>query len=583
MPKCLSVCVFSMMLVPAVCCGEQGVPPLEQRAVWFQQDRFGAIIHFGLYSQIGKGEWVRDTGRIPLAEYDKVQAQFNPSEFHASEWVSLVKHAGQKYVVLITKHHDGFCLFDSRLTDYTIMHTPFKRDLVREIADECHRQGIRLGIYYSIMDWHHPDYLPRRPWEKDRTTEGASYDRYAEYMQGQIRELMTNYGKVDVLWFDGGWEHKSHEDNKKHQSIIDMARQLQPQILVNDRANVGGDFETPEQFIPVTGVEDKQGRPKLWEACMTLSTGHGSYAPMAWWSYDKNETVFKPTDEVLQKLVDIASKGGNFLFNIGPMPNGKIRPEEVECLANIGQWTAKYGESIYGTSPCPFHLLKFFGRVTRKEDRLFVHVFDWPADRRLALPGLKTTVTKAYLLGDPATEITVDQQPAKDEVILSLPDRAPDPFDSVLVVELNGSLKVNPVEITAASNGSFDLPASYAKIQAQHGQRAKPLSRNGHIYIGNWSNPNDVVVWNFTINAPKQYDVRIDGKPASDKAVGQQVCVSSGPEKVLGKITADGVQIDQPLSLNAGKIRLKVELINAERTGPSVLDLFGVKLMPRTM
>ena len=581
MPRFLSFALLWAVLVPAICSGAEGVPPLAERAAWFQHDRFGLFIHFGVFSQIGKGEWIRESGQIPLAEYNKLLPQFNPSKFNAAEWVGLAKRAGQKYLVLITKHHDGFCLFDSRLTDYTVMHTPFKRDVVREIADECHRQGLRLGLYYSIMDWHHPDYLPRRPWEKDRSAKGAKYDRYLDYMRGQLRELLSNYGKVDVLWFDGGWEHTSPEDNKKHQAMIDMARHLQPEILVNDRANIGGDFGTPEQFIPATGVKDKDGRPMVWEACLTLSTGHGSFAPVAWWGYDRNETVFKPTSEVLQELVNVASKGGNLLLNIGPMPNGRIRAEEVQCLTQIGPWMAKYGESIYGSQASPFRLLKFFGRVTQKENRLFVHVFDWPADRRLALPGLKTPVSKTYLLGDAATTIAAEQQPAADEVVLSLPEQAPDPIDSVIVVELGGPVNVVPVEIAPAADGAIDLPSAYAEIQAQHGQRAKLLSRKGRVYIGNWSNPNDVAVWNFQLAAAGSYGVRIDGKPASQKAVGQQVRISSGTEKVVGKITADGVEFDRPLKLAGGKVTVRVELIDAQRTGPAILDLFGVKLIPR--
>jgi alpha-L-fucosidase len=581
MLKSLTVLLLSLVALPCICRAAEQIPPLQQRATWFQHDRFGLFIHFGLFSQIAKGEWVRDTAQIPLAEYDKEISRFNPAEFNAAEWVSLAKQAGQRYVVPITKHHDGFCLFDSKLTDYTIMNTPFKRDYVRELADECHRQGVHLGLYYSIMDWHHPDYIPRRPWEKDRSTEGASYDRYTDYMRGQLRELMTNYGKVDVLWFDGGWEHTTPEDNQKLQSIIDMCRQLQPHILLNDRGNTGGDFGTPEQHIPATGMKDKDGRPMIWEVCMTLSTGHGSFAPTAWWGYDKNETVFKPTDEVLQKLVDVSSKGGNFLFNVGPMPNGKFQPEEIKCLTAIGQWMSRYGDSIYGTSASPFQRLTFFGRVTQKDSRLFVHVFDWPTDRRLALPGLKTSVTKAYMMGDPASAVTVDVKSSKNEVVLGLPEKAPDAIDSVIVVELGGPSQVDPFEIAPDSNGVIDLPAAYAEIQAQHGQRAKPLSKNGRVYVGNWSNPNDIAVWNFDLAAPCSYTVRIDGSPASEKAIGQQVRVSSGEEKVIGKITANGVQLDQPLKLGAGKVSVRVELIDADRTGPSILDLFGVQLIPQ--
>jgi alpha-L-fucosidase len=262
------------------------------------------------------------------------------------------------------------------------------------------------------------------------------------------------------------------------------------------------------------------------------------------------------------------------------MPNGRIRAEEVRCLTQIGSWMAKYGESIYGSQASPFRLLKFFGRVTRKQNRLFVHVFDWPADGRLALPGLRTPVSKAYLMGDAANALPHQRQSATDEVVLSLPEKAPDPIDSVIVVELAGPVEVAPVEIAPAADGAVDLPSAYAEIQAQHGQRAKLLSRKGRVYIGNWSNPNDIAVWNFQLAAPGSYAVRVDGRPASSKAVGQRVRVSSGAAKVVGKITADGLELDQPLKLAAGKVEVRVELIDAQWTGPAILDLFGVNLVP---
>lgn len=392
----------------------------KSRSKWFREDRFGLFIHWGVYSMIGKGEWVQDTGRIPVEEYQKHYKEFNPSQFNAAEWVALAKRAGQKYLVITTKHHDGFCMFDSKLTDYDIMNTPVKRDVIKELADECHRQGMILGFYYSIMDWHHPDYVPRRPWEKNRSTEGADFNRYCEYMKGQLRELMTNYGRIDVLWFDGGWEHTKPGDLAKFKEIIAMARELQPQMLVNNRASIGGDFTTPEQYIPATGVVDEQGRPTLWEVCMTMTTGHGAFAPTAWWGYDRYETVFKPTDELVQKLIDVNSKGGNFLLNIGPEPTGKIRSEEAERLEGVGRWMAKYGEAIYGSSPSPFRRLPFFGRVTQKADRLFVHVFDWPQDRRLVLPGLKNPVVRAHMMGNEQAPVGVSRQQGElgEEVVL---------------------------------------------------------------------------------------------------------------------------------------------------------------------
>lgn len=556
------------------------IPPLEERAQWFLDSRFGLFIHWGVYSIIGKGEWVQHTGKIPVEEYEKLYPQFNPTGFDAAEWVALAKRAGQKYLVVTTKHHDGFCMFDSKLTDYDIINTPFKRDVMKELADECHRQDVRLGFYYSIMDWHHSDYLPRRPWEKDRSTEGADFDRYVEYMRGQLRELMTNYGRIDVLWFDGGWERKSQEDQDKFRDIIKMARSLQPQMLVNNRANIGGDFETPEQFIPATGVTSEDGKPVLWEVCMTTTTGHGSFAPTAWWGYDHHETIFKPTDELVHKLIDVTSKGGNFLLNVGPEPTGKIRPEEAERLLGVGRWMKRHNSAIYGSTASPFRLLPFFGRVTHKGNTLYVHVFDWPEDRQLLLPGLKSNVKRAYVMGKPDKNIDVERKAGTGDVVIQLPSKPSDTVASVLVLEIDGPVDVEPVRIAPEADDVIELPAHYAEIQARHGQRAKPVSKAGRTYIGNWSNPHDVVVWQFTLPVAGTYTVRVDARKASDAALGQRIDVSVGDQTAKGKINADSVTMDGQLRLDAGERSISVKLPDAKRTGPPVLDLFGLKLVP---
>jgi alpha-L-fucosidase len=556
------------------------IPPLEERAEWFANARFGMFVHWGVYALIGKGEWIQHTGKIPVEEYETWYPKFNPTEFDAAEWVAQAKQAGQKYIVITTKHHDGFCMFDSKLTDYDIMNTPFKRDVIKELTDECHRQGMRIGYYYSIMDWHHPDYLPRRPWEKDRPTEGADFDRYVKYMRGQVREILTNYGHIDVLWFDGGWERKDPEDLKKFQDIIDMARQLQPHLLVNNRAFIGGDFETPEQRVPATGLLNEQGEPMMWEVCMTMTTGHGSFAPTAWWGFDAHETVFKPTDELLHKLIDIVSKGGNFLLNVGPEPTGKIRPEEAERLQGVGRWMQRYGDSIYGTSASPFELLPFFGRVTRKGNVLYVHVFDWPGDRRVVLPGLKTKVLQARVMGTDGDAGKVTTSREGGDVVLHVPVEAPDEIASVLVVELQGLPEVEPVEIEPGDDGSLLLPAGYADIHAKHGQRAKPDSEGGRIFVGNWSNPNDVPTWEFTLPAAGKYRVEVDARPASKEAIGQRVQIAAGEQKLVGKVTQQGLQLDGTLALDEGAQSVSVKLLDAKRTGPPILDLFELKLVP---
>ncbi len=559
------------------------VPPLDERAAWFRHDRFGMFVHWGVYATIGRGEWVQDTGKIPLEEYVKLYPKFNPKEFDAGEWVALAKRAGQKYIVITTKHHDGFCMYDSKLTDYTIMNTPFGRDICKELADECRKQGVKLGFYYSIMDWHHGDYTPVRPWEKGkRSTEGAEFGRYCEYMKGQIRELMSNYGPIVALWFDGGWEHKSDEDKKAFQEINAMVRELQPNILINDRAGIGGDYKTPEQRIPATGIVDEDGRPAMWEACMTMNTGHGSFPPMAWWGYDGSEKVFKPAEELLHKLVDVASKGGNFLLNVGPEPSGKIRPEEAQRLEAVGRWMDKYSESIYGTTASPFRLLPFFGRVTQKGKRLYVHVFDWPKGGKLVLPGLETLPTVAGLLGRPGEKVGVarSSREGMDGVVLTLPKEASDPIASVIALDFDTQPEVKPLIIQPAKDGKLKLPAAFVEIRAKHGQRAKPLSRDGRTYVGNWSNPNDVAVWCFTMPKAGSYHVKLDAHVASEAAVGQRVEIAVGKSKLVAKITKGGVPVEGKLDIPAGAQELSVKLLDAKRTGPEIIDLFGVTLVP---
>jgi len=587
----MTVCLLTAalaVLAPAgaVSARAADVPPLQTRAQWFRHDHFGMFIHWGVYSVDGRGEWVQNTAKIPLEEYVKLYPKFNPTEFDAAQWVALAKRAGVKYIVITTKHHDGFCMFDSELTDYTIMHTPLGRDVCKELADECRRQGIKLGFYYSIMDWHHPDYVPVRRWEQGkRSTEGAQFDRYVAYMEGQIRELMSNYGPIVALWFDGGWEHTKPADKNAFHKIIAMARELQPNILVNDRAGIGGDYKTPEQQIPPTGLFEKDGRPAMWEVCMTMTTGHGSFPPTAWWGYDKNETVFKPTEELLQKLVDVTSKGGNFLLNVGPEPTGRIRPEEAQRLEAVGRWMQRHSESIYGATASPFRLLPFFGRVTQKGNRLFVHVFDWPADGRVALPGLETLPARATLLGRPDTPVGVAKRSRGDvgEVVLSLPRAASDPIDSVIALDFATPPVVKPLVLAPEADGTLDLPAAFAEIRGQHGQRARPMSEKGRSYVGNWSNPQDVAVWCFQMPKAGTYAVRLDARAASDAAVGQRVAVAVGKNRLVGQITKSGVSLEGTLAIPAGAQELSVRLLDAKRTGPAIVDLFGATLAPEIL
>jgi len=434
----------------------------DRRLAWWREARFGMFIHWGLYAipagewkgkQIeGIGEWIMNTAQIPVAEYEPLAQQFNPVRFDAKEWVGIAKSAGMKYIVITSKHHDGFCLFDSKYTDYDVLDaTPFKRDILKELADECRKQDIKMCWYHSIMDWHHPDYLPRRPWEK-RPAAGAVFDRYIDYMKNQLAELVGNYGKIGVLWFDGEWENTwNHQYGK---DLYGYVRSLQPDIIINNRVDKGrqgmagltragefmGDFGTPEQEIPPTGLSGVD-----WETCMTMNDT---------WGFKKDDHNWKSDQDLIRKLVDIASKGGNFLLNVGPTADGLIPAPSVERLQAMGRWMTVNGESIYGTQASPFEKLPW-GRCTQKSldngiTRLYLHVFDWPRDGRLDVPGLKNKVTGAYLLADEnRAKLPVSRGEAI--VALSVPEETPDPINTVIVLEIEGQPDIAPF---TASQGS---------------------------------------------------------------------------------------------------------------------------------
>ena len=432
----------------------------DERVAWWREARFGLFIHWGLYAipagqwgeETGHAEWIRTTAEIPLDQYDRFVDQFNPVRFDADAWVRMAKRAGMKYIVITSKHHDGFCLFDSEHTDFDIMSTPFKRDIMKELSEACRRHGLKMCWYHSIMDWHHPDYLPRRGWETTRSSEGADFDRFVRYLHGQVTELLTNYGDIGVMWFDGEWEGTwNHEYG---QPLYDLCRRLQPDVIVNNRVDKGrggmagmtadaryaGDFGTPEQEIPATGLPGVD-----WETCMTMNQH---------WGYNKNDFDYKSTEDLIRKLVDIASKGGNFLLNVGPTAEGEFPPESIERLEAIGAWMDVNGESIYGTGASPFSRL-LWGRCTVKEDggrtKMYLHVFDWPADGRLILAGIGNRVERAYLLAEPHVEVEVIRQ--ESDLHFTLPPDPPDKICSVVVLEVEGRpIVYEPPTIEAASS-----------------------------------------------------------------------------------------------------------------------------------
>lgn len=418
----------------------------DKRMEWWREARFGMFIHWGLYAvpagewngQTNHAEWIRETAQIPLAEYDKFVGQFNPVKFNANDWVKMAKDAGMKYIVITSKHHDGFGLYNSKQTDFDIMSTPFKRDVLKELSKACEDQGMTFCFYHSIMDWHNDNYLPRRGWEKTRSTEGANFDSYRDYMKAQLKELLTRYGKIGVLWFDGEWENTWTEDYGK--DLYNFVRNLQPDIIINNRVTTGrsgmagmtgegefsGDFGTPEQEIPATGMPGID-----WESCMTMNDH---------WGYNKNDKNFKSASEMLRMLADIASKGGNYLLNIGPTADGVFPQESIDRLREIGNWMKINGEAIYSTQASPFKSLPW-GRCTQKKmtgsTRLYLHVFDWPADQKLVVPGLGNKTIRAYLLSD-ANQEELPISPEAGGVAIQLPAQAPDAINSVIVLDIEG-------------------------------------------------------------------------------------------------------------------------------------------------
>jgi len=434
-----------------------------RRMSWWREARFGLFIHWGLYAvpagqwqdNDDHGEWIMHSGRIPLDAYETFREKFNPTRFDAEAWVRMAQQAGMKYVVITTKHHDGFCLFDSQHTDYDIMATPFQRDIMKEMSAACQKAGLRMCWYHSIMDWHHADYLPRREWEP-RSADGADFDRYLAYLKNQVRELLTNYGPIGIMWFDGEWEGTwTHEHGR---DLCRHVRSLQPDVIVNNRVDKGrrgmqgmttsdefeGDYGTPEQEIPprgLTGVD--------WETCMTMNRH---------WGYNRQDTDWKSTADLIRMLADTASKGGNFLLNVGPTAEGLFPQPCVERLREIGAWMRVNGEAIHGTTASPFRELTW-GRCTCKttengNTRLYLHVFDWPNDRRLVVSGLSNEGRQAFLLADPGrSPLKIVRK--EDALVVHLPAQPPDTINSVAVVDIVGHPDVVDPPIIDAPTDMF--------------------------------------------------------------------------------------------------------------------------------
>jgi len=403
---------------------------------WWKDAKFGMFIHWGIYSvPAGKwgertdhGEWIMNTAKISRADYSALAKKFNPTRFNAEEWVKIAKDAGQKYIVITSKHHDGFAMFKSSDPYNIVDATPFKRDILKELADACRKNNMKLGFYYSqAQDWYHPGGgCSGTKWDE---TQKGDMGKYIDSIAvPQIKEILENYGDVAVIW----WDTPNNMTPELAQRISKITDKY-PNLITNNRlgGGVGGDLETPEQFIPATGFPGRN-----WEVCMTMN-GH--------WGYNAWDEQWKSTKDLLQKLIDISSKGGNFLLNVGPNEYGVIPKVCQQNLREIGDWLKVNGEAIYGTQASPFPFLSW-GRATRKGQTIYLHLFEWPKNGQLVVP-LLNTISKAYLLADAKSMLKIKK--GKENSVIQLPAYSPDKIASVVAIEFVGE----PIVLSIPSAG----------------------------------------------------------------------------------------------------------------------------------
>jgi len=380
-----------------------------RRMKWWHEAKFGMFIHWGLYSVLGRHEWAMEQEGIPVAEYEQLAQRFKPKPAPARDWARLAKHAGMKYMVMTTKHHEGFCHFETKTTSYCAPKQAAGRDLVKEYVEAARAEGLHFGFYYSLMDWHHPDGARCL---KDE----AARRRFVEYIHNHVRELMTQYGKIDILWYDVAWPLTA--EGWESIAMNKMVRGLQPDIILNNRSNVPEDFDTPEQEIQAS-------KARAWEACMTMNDS---------WGYHRADDNWKSPKTCLRNLITCARDGGNYLLNIGPTADGSIPAESTRILTEVGNWMSKSSVSIYGAEPCQVRSSEFIN-FTRKGNTLYAHVYFWPGDT-VALGGLQTKVLSAKLLaaGTPV-QFTQDEFRTR---FTGLPAAAPDTPITTIAIQCDG-------------------------------------------------------------------------------------------------------------------------------------------------
>lgn len=538
----------------------------EETLEWFKNAKFGMFIHWGAYAETGRNEWARANYNLTIEEYQKYIDRFNPVQFNPDDWLELAREAGMKYMVFTSKHHDGFCMFNSSLTDYSIMNNTYGKDIVGMLSASCKKHDMPLGLYYSIREWYHPDYIQPGTWaqrfeglEKGPSSnpDSPDLDRYMEHVKGQLKELVTQYDP-QIIWFDGTSQHTLEELHSWE--ISRYLKELKPGMLHNNRIfpkNIRvenpdvffGDFLTPERSTPTSQLLKPDGTLAPWEAC-NATQFHA-------WGYNRYETQFHTIPNLIQTLVSVVSKGGNFLLNVGPKPDGTIRGEDVIRLKAIGEWLRINGESIYETEAGRFNLLPFYGKSTIKGNTLYVHVFEWPENQVLHLPGLKSEISQIYFLADRNRKITFKR--SGNDVWVDLPQRPLCDAATVIVLELNGPVEIEKQDyLLPDPSGDIILPAHNAEITSIgtiKGYLEHDIVTNKTAFT-NWKQPWTNINFNFTTAEEGMYNIILSG---SEAGTGSRYLLTIGEKQLEGTLGSDDLAEIGSVYLQKGRHHLKLE------------------------
>ncbi len=540
--------VFAMLLLSLACSPDKSGNKSENTDIetkilpeWFTAGKFGMFIHWGPYSVLGGewngkrieqgdiAEWIMERFQIPVEEYRKVAANFNPVQFNAREWVALAKNAGMKYIIITSKHHDGFAMFDSKVSGYNIAgYTKFGRDPLRELSEACAEAGMKFCVYYSHReDWENP-YAYGNTWDFDSSQTNLDTmdhpELFRKYLDTkaipQLKELLTNYGPLGIVWFDRGMY--TQEQGKE---FADLVHALQPDCLVNGRVGhydqeLLGDYQSlTDNGMPVGGIEE------AWETPQTLNDT---------WGYSKFDQNWKSPRDIIKRMVAIVSKGGNYLLNIGPTGEGVIPDRSVAILKSVGDWMNKNSESIYGTSPSPFPAEFPWGFFTKKGDLLYLHVFDWPEDGVLKLEGLNNRIRKAYMLTETEVKLKVNRGKSGDWLV-SLPESPSDTINSVVVLQIIGPPDIDPMVVQQKGSEPVLLDFLTASTRGKAVKRFNRKGEEGQFHISKMEGPDDVIEWHVNMASPGMYDVSITYAAIP----GWENCsyrVSAGKEQITGSV-----------------------------------------------